>query len=214
LPIIQEFYAGEVRSFTNGGEILGKKHFQQALNFDPDLAECQKCIKLMKKSNTMKEEAAAVFKAGEMEKAITMFEECLELDDLNATYNATILLNISIAQVKLKANNLAITALNKALMYNPKYAKAYVKRGEILVSIEEYAEAIKDFGEASSIDSTGFGVESKLKDAQKKLKAAARKDYYKILGITDKNCSYADIKKAYKKSALKWHPDKNSESPE
>lgn len=200
--------------YYNGGEILGKKHFQQALNFDPDLLECQKCIKLMKKSNLMKEEAAAVFKEGKLEEAIEKFEECLTLDDLNANYNATILLNISIAQVKLKKNELAITALNKAIQYNPKYAKAYVKRGEISVSIEEYAEAIKDFGEASSIDATGFGVEQKLKDAQKKLKAAARKDYYKILGITDRNCSYDDIKKAYKKSALKWHPDKNSGSEE
>ena len=80
--------------------------------------------------------------------------------------------------------------MNKAIKYNPKYAKAYVKRGEIQVAMEEYAEAIKDFGEASSIDPTGFGVEGKLKDAQKRQKQAARKDYYKILGITDKNCSY------------------------
>ena len=78
------------------------------MNFDPDLSECQKCMKLMKKSNTMKEEAAAVFKEGNLEEAIKKFEECLALDELNAAFNATILLNISIAQVKLKQNELAI----------------------------------------------------------------------------------------------------------
>jgi len=205
-------WRGKVLVYT-GNEALGKKHFVQALNFDPDLKECQKMVKQIKASANLKEEATALFKIPKYTEAMELFTKCLEIDPLNANYNSIILFNMSVIFDKQGKQQDALRTLNKCLKFNPKYAKAFVKRGDMHVATEQFQEAIRDFSEASEHDPTGFNVQHKLKDAQAKAKKAKRKDYYKILGVSSK-AQDPEINKAYKKLALKWHPDKNSTDEE
>src|SRR5689334_19421441 len=41
----------------------------------------------------------------------------------------------------------------------------------------------------------------------------SKRDYYKVLDVP-KNAAEADIKKAYRRLAMKFHPDRNPEDPE
>lgn len=51
-----------------------------------------------------------------------------------------------------------------------------------------------------------------IRNAELELKKSKRKDYYKILEV-DKSATEHEIKKAYRKQAIKLHPDKNPDDP-
>ena len=72
---------------------------------------------------------------------------------------------------------------------------------------ERYAEAARDF-EILFRETPGFdGLAAWRARASRWAARPPPRNYYAVLGV-DFSAAAADIKKAYRKMALKWHPDK------
>jgi DnaJ family protein C protein 7 len=88
-----------------------------------------------------------------------------------------------------------------------------MRRGNIYMALNMYEEAKYDYQKVKDNDPSNTDSHKLLEDSKKEEKKAKKRDYYKILEL-DKNANENEIRKAYKKLALKWHPDRNNESEE
>ena len=171
---------------------------------------------LLEKVNTIdsiKSKANEIFKQKKYEEAIEEYTKILEFDPNNKKFNSLILANRALCYQKLNKNVEALRDSNQSIKLNPFYARGYIKRGNVYMELKMFDDARADFQKAKDLDPNVAGVDGYLNDANKNAEKARKRDYYAILGI-DKNADEKEIKRAYKKMAMKYHPDRNSESEE
>ena len=171
---------------------------------------------LLNKVNTIesvKNKANEIFKQKKYEEAIEEYTKILDFDQSNKKFNSLILANRALCYQKLNKNVEALRDSNQSIKLNPFYARGYIKRGNVYMELKMFDDARADFQKAKDLDPNVTGVDGYLAEANQKAEKARKRDYYAILGI-DKNADERDIKRAYKKMAMKYHPDRNSETEE
>eukprot|EP01135_Chromosphaera_perkinsii_P002851 Nk52_evm6s229 gene=Nk52_evmTU6s229 len=206
-------YVRGVALYKQGNSEQAIAHFKRALRCDPDHKKSRNKLKLTKALEAEKEAGNAAFKAGKYQEAFELYSKALEIDPDNASVNSKLYCNR--ATVSSKLNNLegAISDCDKAIELDETYEKAYLRRAKCYMDSEMFEEAVREYERVSNMSQGNTNVRQLLKDAKLALKKSKRKDYYKILGV-GQNANDSEIKKAYKKMALKYHPDKNQGSEE
>ncbi|KAH9840767.1 uncharacterized protein C8Q71DRAFT_889623, partial [Rhodofomes roseus] len=201
------------------GEAVKQTH--AALKLDPDNADAKAARTRYKSVMDLKEDGNGRFRTGDLTGAIAKWTSALSLvaekeeEGNGGRIRSTLLLNRSRARLKVGQHPDALKDVNAAGKLDPDNVKIVVTRARIYVGLELFDTAIQDFKDALQADASKLGagdrqtVQSELEDVEQRAVRERLKvrDYYEILGL-DRNCTTADIRKAYRVQSLKHHPDK------
>jgi len=186
------------------------KHFSQALKYDPDhsasRAEFRRLSKLEKAQNAAEEN----MRSNKYQEALEDFETAIQLEPDSQFVTPKLFLGKCKALVHLREAARAVEACARATELDAQLAEAFVQRAEAHILLDELDQALHHFHKARELQPQSREANEGIQRTQRLQKLAKRKDYYKILEIT-KTSSDAEIRKAYRKLALIWHPDKHDQ---
>ncbi|CAF3645273.1 unnamed protein product [Adineta steineri] len=90
--------------------------------------------------------------------------------------------------------------------YHVSDAEILISRAEAYILNEQLDAALADYQRAHETEDSNR-VHDGIKRVQKLIKQSKKRDYYKILSVR-RSANKAEILRAYRKLAIKWHPDK------
>lgn len=198
------------------------KHLQEVLRENPDDSSAAKLLKRVKKIQRLKNEGDENFKASKHQEAFDSYSACLlETEGTSLVqFKSKLFCNRAAALSSLALYEEAISDCDKAIELDPAYAKAYSRRALCLRALggkERLQRAVFDYEKVEELQGSPTAESREnIKRTKQELKIAKRKNYYELLGITNNESAHTteDIKKAYKRAALKYHPDKQGNSSE
>ena len=196
-----------------GDHEMAMRHQREGLRSDPGHKGIKAAYRRVKRIEKTFKRAEQHELEGRSSEAVEEFKECAAIDPTHNMFNKKAWsAACRVIHEKLKDPSAARAACEHALRIDGNYLDALMYTAKTYDSEENWEESVRAWSVAH--DAAGNGnaaVDDGLRRAQAALKQSKEKNYYQILGVR-RDASKRDIKKAYRKLALEWHPDKWSKA--
>lgn len=187
------------------------EQLQKCLRVDPDNRNCRVMLKTLKKAEQLLSNADSMFSQKQWERALKYYNEYIT--SIGDPYNIPqVYAKMCQAYYEIRKVKEGLDICSKLIEMESSgdnLLTALLYRAELYLLQDDLDNAQKDVQTLAQ----KFPHHQKVMELQAKLermkRMASRKNYYKILGVP-KTATKSEIKKAYRKNALKWHPDKHS----
>lgn len=188
-------------------------HFRQGLHSDPEHKGLKKLFRQLKKLLKLMSNAEDVMARGDFAAAVDDWEAAIAVDPMHGELNKALYVQLCTAELQLKQYAKAQTACAHAVRIDDSNANAHAKLSEALLGLERFEDAVREAKRAVELDDSSREFQEAVQRAEAALQQSKNKNYYKILGVA-RDASAKEIKKAYRKQALEWHPDKHADKAE
>jgi DnaJ family protein C protein 3 len=185
-------------------------NIRECLKLDPDHKECHthynKVKKLAKQLETIRDSISQSRWNDCLEKARQILKLSSDPSSATFVYRAHSSLCTCMSRGKSPTKETIQTCTEVLDTYHVSDAEVLVSRAEAYILNEEYDLALADYQRAHETEDTNR-IHDGIKRVQKLIKQSKKRDYYKILNVR-RTANKPEILRAYRKLAIKWHPDK------
>jgi len=190
---------------------MAMTHFREGLKTDPDHAGCKTWYHRVKELLKVEGNADDALQQRDFSGAITHLRVLQQLDPNHMAFIKSVLSRMAKAHIGLKDYPAALQACGQAVNIDDNFLEGHMRCGEAHMGAENWDEAVRSYRRAHEIDQGNREAGEGLQRAEAALKQSKNKDFYKILDVP-RNADEQQIKKAYRKKALEWHPDKHQDA--